>query len=362
MTTRRSGRLASPCCAIRAIVAAMVGAGRAEREGRAGQDHRLPPGWSIFAIAWLRKGIGNPKRKRHERRDVLPLRHGPRSRQSPTSCIRGSGRSRSSPSAAGCGPRSCSGSTGPTSTARTGVLRVNRRYTGGMLKEGGKTDGSVRAIPLRGKRARRARRDADTDRHADPDSSDRGGYIDIERFRHREWTPALRAAGLEHRRIYDCRHTFATWAIEDRVSSSGTSRRSWALGRQIEDTYARWLKRTDDALRAAFDAYDLASAIYAEWRDRLSCNPAAAAERTCRVVEWKSIGVDVPPYSSGCSRIPCQRQSRACVSRPFPTPAVLRIRTRWGFVTLNWPPRSTATRLFPTVVRMSSRRSSTFGQ
>jgi hypothetical protein len=25
---------------------------------------------------------------------------------------------------------------------------------------------------------------------------------------------------------------------------------------QIEDTYARWLKRTDDQLRAAFDSYD----------------------------------------------------------------------------------------------------------
>lgn len=27
-------------------------------------------------------------------------------------------------------------------------------------------------------------------------------------------------------------------------------------GTQVEDTYARWLKRTDDQLRAAFDAYD----------------------------------------------------------------------------------------------------------
>jgi hypothetical protein len=25
---------------------------------------------------------------------------------------------------------------------------------------------------------------------------------------------------------------------------------------QIEDTYARWLKRTDDQLRALFDSYD----------------------------------------------------------------------------------------------------------
>jgi hypothetical protein len=26
---------------------------------------------------------------------------------------------------------------------------------------------------------------------------------------------------------------------------------------RLEDTYARWLSRTDDKLRAAFDAYDL---------------------------------------------------------------------------------------------------------
>jgi integrase len=29
------------------------------------------------------------------------------------------------------------------------VLHVCRRFTGGVLKEGGKTDGSVRAVPLR---------------------------------------------------------------------------------------------------------------------------------------------------------------------------------------------------------------------
>jgi integrase len=38
----------------------------------------------------------------------------------------------------------------------------------------------------------------------------RGGYIDIEKFRYREWTPALRAAGVEHRRINDLRHTYAS--------------------------------------------------------------------------------------------------------------------------------------------------------
>ena len=41
--------------------------------------------------------------------------------------------------------------------------------------------------------------------------------------RHRTVPPppvdaVLRAAGLDHRRIYDCRHTFATWAIESGCS------------------------------------------------------------------------------------------------------------------------------------------------
>ena len=40
--------------------------------------------------------------------------------------------------------------------------------------------------------------------------------------------PAVRAAGLEHRRLYDCRHTFATWAIEGRIQLWYLATRSWA--------------------------------------------------------------------------------------------------------------------------------------
>lgn len=53
------------------------------------------------------------------------------------------------------------------------------------------------------------------------------------------------------------RHTFATWAIEE------GSVHLWQLAKimgtsvaQLEDTHARWLKRTDDRFRAALDAYD----------------------------------------------------------------------------------------------------------
>jgi integrase len=87
----------------------------------------------------------------------------------------------------------------------------------------------------------------------------RGGYLDIERFRHRAWAPALRAAGLEHRRIYDCRDTFATWAIESGVHLWHLATIMGTSTAQLEDTYARWLKRPDDHLRTAFDADETAS-------------------------------------------------------------------------------------------------------
>jgi integrase len=67
----------------------------------------------------------------------------------------------------------------------------------------------------------------------------------------------VRAAGIDHRRVYDCRHTFATWAIEDgRLSLIHVAQIMGTSVRQIEDTYFRWLSRTDDQVRAALDSYD----------------------------------------------------------------------------------------------------------
>ena len=87
----------------------------------------------------------------------------------------------------------------------------------------------------------------------------RGGYLEINRFRLRHWHPALRAAGLDQRRIYTMRHTFATWAIEEGsiplpqvATIMGTSIRA------LEDTYHRWPQRTEERLLAALDAYDAA--------------------------------------------------------------------------------------------------------
>ena len=55
--------------------------------------------------------------------------------------------------------------------------------------------------------------------------AERGSYLDLHNFRHREWKPAQRAARIEPlRRIYDLRHTFATFALRAGISTFDLSR------------------------------------------------------------------------------------------------------------------------------------------
>ncbi len=237
----------------------------------------LPPGsrhgvFRVFrqAITWglerglvdrnATAGIRNPKRNRHERREVTPFESweevaavsaelDPRYRAIPLFAV-----------GTGLRPEEWIGLHRSDVDREAHSVQVRRRFTGGELKDGGKTPGSVRTVPLR-----QVVLDA---LEAMPPRIDtpilfpapRGGYIDIEKFRHREWAPALRAAGIQHRRIYDCRHTFATWAIESGIQLWYIAQVMGSSIVQLEDTYARWLSRTDEHLRTAFDTYDAATA------------------------------------------------------------------------------------------------------
>lgn len=201
-------------------------------------------------------GIKNPKRKRHERKPIVPFETwdevgaiadelGERYRAIPLFAV-----------GTGLRPEEWIALERSDIDRDARLIRVCKRYTDGRIEQGTKTV-PERFVPLR-QRVLEAL-DAMPTRIDTPIlfPAPRGGYLEINRFRLRHWYPALRAAGLEQRGIYTMRHTFATWAIEE--GSIPLPQVATIMGtsiRELEDTYHRWLQRTDERLLAALDAYD----------------------------------------------------------------------------------------------------------
>jgi hypothetical protein len=135
-----------------------------------------------------------------------------------------------------------------------GVFTIHRAFAKGRLKPYPKTARSRRRVPLRAVVVAAlellpAREDV-----LFPASG--GGRVDIDNFRQREWVPALRAAGLRHRRIYDMRHTFATWSLAAGMSIFTLSRRMRTSVRMIDATYGHLAQDAEDQDRGLLDAYD----------------------------------------------------------------------------------------------------------
>jgi integrase len=98
---------------------------------------------------------------------------------------------------------------------RAGVLSVKQTVSGGEIVELGKTSRSRRQVPL-SPRALAALDALPTpmQRSTLIFSSPEGCLLHLDNFRHREWSPAIKAAGIaKPARIYDTRHTFASNAI-----------------------------------------------------------------------------------------------------------------------------------------------------
>jgi len=137
---------------------------------------------------------------------------------------------------------------------QAGIFTVRRAFAKGRLKPYPKTERSRRRVPLRTKVV-----DALgelPDREGVLFSAAGGGLVDINNFRSREWVPALAAAGLPHRRIYDMRHTFATWSLAAGMSIFTLARRMGTSLQMIDRTYGHLAQDAEDQDRDLLDAYD----------------------------------------------------------------------------------------------------------
>jgi integrase len=135
----------------------------------------------------------------------------------------------------------------------SGRIHIQRRFTAGLLKPGTKT-GPDRWVPF-GQRVYEALRSLPV-RLETPIlfPAPRGGYMDAENFRYRHWVPAIRAAEIQHHRLYDCRTTFISWHLAAGTPMSTVALWAGTGSQMIESTYRRYIP-SEDLLAGAIDDF-----------------------------------------------------------------------------------------------------------
>jgi hypothetical protein len=79
------------------------------------------------------------------------------------------------------------------------------------------------------------------------------GVIDLQNFRRSQWKPSLDAAGIQPRRIYDMRHSFATWALDAGLSIFDLSRYMGTSVEMIDRTYGHLAQGAEQSAQAMLD-------------------------------------------------------------------------------------------------------------
>lgn len=138
---------------------------------------------------------------------------------------------------------------------QAGIVHVRRVFTAGDVKLVGKNSRSLRAVPLPARAleavdAIPARLDT---RLLFP--AKRGGYINLDTWRGREWTPALKAAGVAQRGPYALRHTYATWSIAAGVELYTLARFMGTSVEQLDKTYGHLMPDAIERTRSRLDVF-----------------------------------------------------------------------------------------------------------
>jgi integrase len=117
------------------------------------------------------------------------------------------------------------------------VVYVRRSFTRRELKLP-KTEASQRAVALQARALDALDRACPNEESELVFPGERGGYLDVHHLRPYQWRPAQRATGIDPlRRIYDLRHTFATFALRAGISTFDLSRYMGASLTMIDRHY-----------------------------------------------------------------------------------------------------------------------------
>lgn len=154
----------------------------------------------------------------------------------------------------GSRPEEAFGAEWPDVDLERRVFMVRRGFAKGRLKDYGKTMGSRRAVPLRARVVTALERLPHRRGILFP--SPEGSRIDINNWRSRSWTPSLAAAGVQHRRIYDLRHTYASWSLAAGIDIFTLARRMGTSVKMIDQTYGHLITGADIRERELLDAFD----------------------------------------------------------------------------------------------------------
>jgi integrase len=140
---------------------------------------------------------------------------------------------------------------------RTGILTVRRTISDGKTVDLGKTERSLRQVPL-SHRALDAL-DSIPPRLDTPliFPAPEGGILNLDNFRRRTWSPAIEAAGIATpARIYDLRSTFASDALAAGITVFALARIMGTSVSMIETHYGTLLDGATAGIAGALDALD----------------------------------------------------------------------------------------------------------